>query len=67
MTPMQRERVHAPAALESFAIGSCASTITSVFTKKMMPIAASLTPASFFAADREQLEAATCRRRSRAC
>ncbi len=34
---------------ESFAIGSCASTITTVLTKKIVPIAFSDTPASFFA------------------
>ena len=30
-------------------IGSCASTMTTVLTKKTIPIAVSLTPASFFA------------------
>jgi len=30
-------------------IGSCESTITTVLTKKTIPIAVSLTPASFFA------------------
>ena len=35
--------------LSAFANGSCASTSTSVLTKKMTPIASSLTPAPFFA------------------
>ena len=30
-------------------MGSCAMTITSVFTRKTIPIAVSVTPASFFA------------------
>ncbi len=47
----------------SRAIGSCASTITTVLTKKIQPIPRSETPASFFANAGQDLELDHARRR----